>query len=184
MEHPQQGNLHLPKSHFPHKPHNPNPQPHTHSHHAHHESHAIHQHADYNYFTAEDGNIVWAGALTLAWKELLRLADNAKQFTILGHPQLQSIADNFNHSAFSCKDLNPNSYYVRSGHGQETVDLINKERGEKFKECTFPPINAQLSPSAIISYAYLYKKVMYPYKFTKAKHANFTFKSVKGEKKV
>jgi hypothetical protein len=29
---------------------------------------------DYNFFTAPDGNIVWAGALTLAWKELFHLA--------------------------------------------------------------------------------------------------------------
>lgn len=33
-----------------------------------------HPDSHYNAFTAPDGNIVWAGALTLAWKELLHLA--------------------------------------------------------------------------------------------------------------
>lgn len=97
-------------------------------------------HADYNYFEAEDGNIVWAAALGLAWKELCHLF-KVEHLTPHGHhDKLQKIAENFNHNAFSLKDLNPNSYYTKSGYGQSTVDTINKERGDKFKECTFPPI--------------------------------------------
>ena len=30
---------------------------------------------DYNCFEAEDGNYVWAGALTLAWHEMAKLAN-------------------------------------------------------------------------------------------------------------
>lgn len=30
-----------------------------------------------------------------------------------------------------------------------------------------PPVEANVGDSGIISYAYLYKKVMYPYKFAK-----------------
>lgn len=85
---------------------------------------------DYNSFTAEDGNVVWAGALTLAWKELLKLAQpHASKFHLKGGSQdIQQIADNFNHSPFSTKDLEDSSYYVKSGYGQGTVETINKER--------------------------------------------------------
>lgn len=44
---------------------------HYHQNHKHTELCAHEKLANYNYFEAEDGNIVWAGALTLAWKELL-----------------------------------------------------------------------------------------------------------------
>lgn len=32
------------------------------------------QKVGYNSFEAEDGNIIWAGALTLAWKQLAKFA--------------------------------------------------------------------------------------------------------------
>jgi hypothetical protein len=84
--------------------------------------------ADYNSFEAPDGNIVWAGALTLAWKDLLHLAPkgNVKAFTIQGSKDLQKIADNFHHSPFGKHDLAESSYYIKSGYGQQTVDQINK----------------------------------------------------------
>lgn len=85
-----------------------------------HESH-------YNSFTAPDGNIVWAGALTLAWKELLHLTPDTKQLTIKNaNPHVESIANNFNESPFSKNELDKSSYYVKSGFGQVTVEEINK----------------------------------------------------------
>jgi len=57
--------------------------------------------------------------------------------------------------------LDEASYYVKSGFGQETVDIINKESKEKFPNKTFGDLKINLSPHDIISYAYFLKEARY-----------------------
>lgn len=57
----------------------------------------------YNFFEAQDGNLVWAGALTLAWKELIDHANSTTGGGKLKHfdvdPQTyQQFADNYSYS--------------------------------------------------------------------------------------
>jgi hypothetical protein len=59
------------------------------------------------------------------------------------------------------------------------VDAINHERDEKFKDCTFPPLTVQLDSNDYISYGYLYKKIMFPFKFTRRTKINFEFNGEK-----
>ncbi len=125
------------------------------------------------------GNYVWGGAMNLAWNELndnilhdkLRLATNDK--VILG------MVECFNHSIFTKNDLDEESYYIKSGYGQETVKTINKESRKKFPDKRFEDLALTLSPKDIISYAYFLKKVEYLNTFDK-KPITFEGKKVEG----
>jgi hypothetical protein len=80
---------------------------------------------------------------------------------------------NFKNSPFSTKDLDPESYYVKSGYGQTTLDIINTEVKKKFPAKTFPPLTYKLDPTDIISYAYFLKQVQYLVPFAIAEHFYF-----------
>ena len=72
-----------------------------------------------------------------------------------------AMANNFNNSPFSLKDLSEDSYYVKSGYGPQTQDEINKDCKAKFPKKTFDDLKYPLQPSDIISYAYFVKEVQY-----------------------
>jgi hypothetical protein len=67
--------------------------------------------------------------------------------------------ENYNSAKFKATDINPQSIYVKSGKGQQTVDLINKEVKQKFPEKSFKDLEFNLQNQDIISYAYLFKKL-------------------------
>ena len=71
-------------------------------------------------------NYVWGGAMNLAWNELIQLNGGPLDLTVAQANQ-QEVFD-FNNCAFNTGDLSPDSYYVKAGPGQQTVDTINKER--------------------------------------------------------
>jgi hypothetical protein len=127
------------------------------------------------------GNYVWGGAMNMAWNEF---ADN-----IIGEdiefatddPKALEMTDKFNSHPFAKDDLDEDSYYVKSGYGQKTVDQINKESREKFPEKSFPDLNISLSDFEIISYAYFLKKVEYKTVFEES-DVNFLRTKVKGFK--
>lgn len=71
----------------------------------------------HNYFVTKENNIVWAGALTLAWHDL---TDNViKQDIKLDRDNdvVNKIVQNYNKSPFTKKDLSDQDYYVKSGFG-------------------------------------------------------------------
>lgn len=85
-----------------------------------------------NSFETPHGNIMWGAALTLAWKELCNNIIKAPIKLQSKDPLAIKIADNFNNSPSSVADLSPECYYVKSGFGNQTIKLINKEVAEKF----------------------------------------------------
>ena len=113
------------------------------------------------------GNYVWGGAMSLAWNELnenilheeLQLNTNDK--TAL------KMVEKLNDTPFSKSDLDEESYYVKSGYGQSTVDEINRESKKKFPSKSFGNLNINLLPTGIISYAYFLKEVEYKTIFKK-----------------
>lgn len=82
--------------------------------------------SSYNAFTTSAGNVVWAAAMQLAWNELK--ASFASNQPLTFHTEnahsLRTIK-NFNEGLFNKADIDPQSYYVKSGYGQATVDTIN-----------------------------------------------------------
>ena len=120
-----------------------------------------------------DWNYVWWAAMNFAWNEMKE--NILKENVILDtkDKNVLELAKKFNNSIVTKNILDEKSYYIKSGYGQKTVDLINKESKEKFPEKSFWPLNIWLGPNDIISYAYFYKKVEYKEPFNKK---NITFK--------
>ncbi len=113
------------------------------------------------------GNYVWGGAMNLAWTEL---AENIIKEDIQLNTQDKvalEMVSKLNNAPFSKSDLDEESYYVKSGYGQSTVDEINRESKKKFPSKSFGDLKMDLSPSDIISYAYFLKEVEYKTEFKK-----------------
>ncbi|MBN2572073.1 MAG: hypothetical protein JXA68_08095 [Ignavibacteriales bacterium] len=126
--------------------------------------------SDYN------GNYVWGGAMNLAWNELNENILQAKLELETDDSIALEMADKLNNPVFTKNDLDEASYYIKSGYGQGTVDLINKETKEKFPQKCFADLDINLGPEDIISYAYFLKEVEYVVMF---KPADVTFNSEK-----
>jgi hypothetical protein len=125
------------------------------------------------------GNYVWGGAMNLAWNELSANIIHGKIKLNTDSPKALATTNKLNQPVFSNKDLDEASYYAKSGYGQKTVDLINKESRKKFPKKFFPDLNIKLGPKDIISYAYFLKDVVYLTPFT-IKDVNFSNQQVKG----
>ncbi|MFH4355000.1 MAG: hypothetical protein WDW21_05670 [Neisseriaceae bacterium] len=113
------------------------------------------------------GNYVWGGAMNLAWTELsdsilkAPLAVESKDLAV----QRQVAA--YNHPVFTRSDIQPEAYYIKSGYGPQTVQLINREVKEKFPQKTFSDLNLLLGDRDFLAYAYLFKTVKYKSPFAK-----------------
>ena len=122
-----------------------------------------------SYYTGSylNGNYVWGGAMNLAWNELCAnlIKDKLKVGTT--DPIALTMADRFNNSLFTKDDLDLNSYYIKSGFGQKTVDAINKETRKKFPSKSFAALTGDFKDQDMIAYAYFSKQVFYPLPFTK-----------------
>ncbi len=122
------------------------------------------------------GNYVWAGAMNLAWndcseqiiKEKIQINSNDKSAI--------NLVNKLNHPAFTTKDLDAKSYYVKSGFGQATVQQINKETKAKFQQKTFADLTDVLGDSDMIAYSYFFKKTQY---VSSLSSTETTFKGVK-----
>lgn len=68
---------------------------------------------------------------------------------------------NFNQGKMDVKQLSSNSYYVKSGRGQATLEAINKECREKFPNKSFSDLEGSISDNHIVICAYLFKEVQY-----------------------
>lgn len=125
------------------------------------------------------GNFVWGGAMNLAWDEMNKNIIGEKTNLDLDSNVATQMQDNFNNPIFTKNDLDEESYYVKSGFGQETVTEINFESRQKFPDKGFSDLNVTLNPKDFISYAYFLKEVEYKEQF-KEKDINFNGESVEG----
>ncbi len=126
------------------------------------------------------GNYVWGGAMNLAWNNLNEnILKEKLQLNTMDKIALEMVSK-LNDAPFSKDDLDEESYYIKSGFVQSTVDEINRESKKKFPSKSFSDlqINAQ-HPKDIISYAYFLKEVEYETKF-KEDTVLFNGENVKG----
>ena len=92
--------------------------------------------------------------MNLAWNELnenilhedLQLATDDKIAL--------EMVEKLNDPPFSRNDLDEESFYIKSGYGQKTVDLINLESRAKFPEKSFEDLDIKLNPRPV-SYTHL-----------------------------
>ena len=112
------------------------------------------------------GNYVWGGAMNLAWNELNDNILHEKLALDTTDKTALDLVSKLNNSMFTKNDLDEESYYIKSGFGQETVNIINKESKIKFPKKSFSDINLILEPTYFISYAYFLKEIEYKTKFT------------------
>lgn len=125
------------------------------------------------------GNYVWGGAMNLAWNELNENILHEKLKLNTDDKIALDMVKKFNNQNFAKDDLDENSYYIKSGYGQKTVDLINKESIKKFPSKSFGNLKIDLKPADIICYAYFLKEVEYSAFFEK-KDVSFNGSKVKG----
>ena len=115
------------------------------------------------------GNYVWGGAMNLAWHELTENIVHEKLRLNTDDKVALEMVDKLNHSPFTRNDLDEKSYYIKTGYGQKTVDLINIESRQKFPVKSFEDLRLELAPTSIISYAYFLKEVEYWTQFEEKK---------------
>jgi len=111
------------------------------------------------------GNYVYGAAMNLAWEALSN--DVLGEDVVLKTDDEDALdyVKKFNDASFSKTDLDEESYYVKSGYGQETVNTINNECRDKFPDKSFDDLQLNLTNHDIISYAYFLKAVEYPIAF-------------------
>lgn len=114
------------------------------------------------------GNYVWCIVMNLAWNELGAGILHEKPVLQSKDPAVLKLVAAFNRAPFSSKDLDAESSYVKSGFGQKTVELINRETKARFPGKTLAPLSLRLTAREFIAYAYFLKKVSYPVPFTEA----------------
>ena len=113
------------------------------------------------------GNYVWGGAMNLAWNELNENILHEKLQLNTDDSVALKMVEKLNDAPFSKNDLVEESYYVKSGYGQKTVDEINRESKKKFPSKSFDDLDMNLDLTDIISYAYFLKEVEYEIMFEK-----------------
>jgi hypothetical protein len=125
------------------------------------------------------GNYVWSGAMNLAWNDLNENILHEKLKLKTDDRVALEMVNKLNNVPFTKSDLDEKSYYIKSGYGQKTIDLINKESRAKFPGKSFEDLRITLDDTDIISYAYFLKEVEYLTQFEE-KDALFEKKKVKG----
>lgn len=113
------------------------------------------------------GNYVWGIAMNLAWNDLNKNILHEKLQLKSDDKVALNMINKLNNSLFSKNDLDKESYYIKSGYGQKTVDEINREVKKKFPSKSFEELKIELNPKDIISYAYFLKEVRYKEDFEK-----------------
>jgi hypothetical protein len=99
--------------------------------------------------------------MNFAWNDLKE--NILKENVILDTEDKKALelTEKLNNSIITKNVLDSESYYIKSGYGQKTVDLINKESKQKFPKKSFKDLKLNLNDEDIISYAYFYKEVEY-----------------------
>ncbi len=134
---------------------------------------------DYYLGSEYKSNYVWGLAMNLAWHDLNENVLHGKVKLKTGDEIALRMADQLNEAPFTKNDLDEKSYYIKSGYGQKTVDVINKESREKFPDKSLDDLKLNLGPKDIIAYAYFLKKVEYVTPF-KENDVSFLNERVRG----
>ncbi len=113
------------------------------------------------------GNYVWGGAMNLTWNELSENIIKEEIKLNTSDNLALEMTSKLNNSPFSKNDLDVESYYIKSGYGQSTVEEINRETRKKFPSKSFSDLQIDLGEREIISYAYFLKDVKYNEEFKK-----------------
>jgi hypothetical protein len=115
------------------------------------------------------------GTMSLCWSNFAKTyKEKELTFDISNGEALKTI-NNFNRGAFSSKDINEASFYVKTGLGSDAQALINKEVKAKFLSYSFPPLNYKMNPLDIISFAYFFKQLSFTAKFERRQKKSFKF---------
>jgi hypothetical protein len=137
---------------------------------------------NYNYTGSNfKGNYVWGGAMNLAWNDLTENIVHEKIGLVTKDSLALATLNKMNNPVITKNDLDEPSYYIKSGFGQKTVDLINRESRKKFPNKSFSDLKEQLIDNDIIAYAYFLKKIKYLKRFAKD-DLDFNGTKVKGFK--
>ncbi len=112
-------------------------------------------------------NYVWGGAMNMAWNELLDSFVKEKLSLDTNDEQTRVTLDKLNNPVFSKRDMDAESYFIKSGYGQATVDAINKECRAKFPNKSIADLQLKLGARDIISYAYFLKEIEYQLAFAR-----------------
>ncbi len=126
------------------------------------------------------GNYVYAGAINLVWNDVKKNITGEELKFKTENRKILHFIDMMNLYPFTRNDLDSESYYIKSGFGQKTEDIINKEVFAKFPDKTFPRIVFSLSPNDMIAYAYIYKKIKFLDCFHSEKAFDFGKQHVNG----
>jgi len=70
--------------------------------------------------------------MNLAWNELVSSVIKAPVQLKSNKSAVVRLLSQFNNPVLTKDDLSNDSYYVKAGFGQKTVDTINKDMKEKF----------------------------------------------------
>jgi len=124
-------------------------------------------------------NYIWGGAMNMAWNELLDSFVKEKLSLDTDNELTISTLDRLNNPVFTKQDMDSESYYIKSGYGQATVDAINKECKAKFPTKSIADLQLKLGARDIISYAYFLKEIEYQLAFS-PQTVKFTDHEVKG----
>lgn len=113
------------------------------------------------------GNYIWSGAMNLCWTELAETIIRAPIAVKTEETDALAMAERFNHPVCTTDDIDASSYYSKAGFGPGTLGTINRECREKFPHKSYADLDIPLGEDDMISYAYLYKKVLYEKPFTR-----------------
>lgn len=114
-----------------------------------------------------NNNYIWGGAMNMAWNELLGSFVKEKLSLETDNKQTLTTLAKLNEPVFTKRDMDAESYYIKSGYGQATVDAINKECRAKFPNKSIADLQLKLGAQDIISYAYFLKEIEYQFAFAK-----------------
>ena len=124
-------------------------------------------------------NYIWGGAINLAWNELIDNFTGEPIKLATNNEATLKTLQCLNNPVFTKADIDEASYYVKSGYGQKTVDLINQECKAKFPDKSIADLQLKLADKDIISYAYFLKQIEYETTFKK-QDVGFLNHKVKG----
>ena len=80
----------------------------------------------YNAFKTKKGNIIWSGCMSIAWKDFIDVITKKPLVFKTTNTAAQKEIENFNNSQFSYEDVDEKCVYVKTGHGKQTQNLINR----------------------------------------------------------
>ncbi|MFB3844840.1 MAG: hypothetical protein ACE14O_03695 [Candidatus Cloacimonadaceae bacterium] len=111
------------------------------------------------------GNYIWSGAINLAWIDLTNNVAHRKISFATDDSKALLTLNKFNNPVITYKNMDKDSYFIKSGYGQSIIDSINLGRKRIFPSAHFPDLADKLKDNDIIAYSYFMKSIEYLYQF-------------------